>query len=108
MVPEGDDGLGVGQVEGIALLVELRTLIAGQGFPDRAGSYSRVSLCGCLAQHRPGSGPRTVSCVYATRSPAKDRNLARWWYQAPGGTSRVGGGWRGGRTVKSWTEISAP
>ncbi|MFJ8313618.1 MULTISPECIES: hypothetical protein [unclassified Streptomyces] len=56
--------------------------------------------------HRPGSGPRTVSWVYATRSPVNPRNQARWWYQAPGGTARVGGSWRGGRTVMSWTEIA--
>ncbi|MFI6689205.1 hypothetical protein [Streptomyces sp. NPDC050485] len=56
--------------------------------------------------HRPGSGPRTVSWVYATRSPVNPRNLARWWYQAPGGAARVGGSWRGGRIVKSWTETT--
>ncbi|MFI6056346.1 hypothetical protein ACIBCO_40605 [Streptomyces violascens] len=94
--------------------------LAGAVAPATSGAYvdERANVCRAEAGnpcayglvvtswHRPGTGPRTVSWVYATRSPAKDRNLARWWYQAPGGTARVGGSWRGGRTVKSWTEIT--
>ena len=55
---------------------------------------------------RPGAGQRTVSWVYATRSPAKSQSMARWWYRKPGDRARVGGSWRQGKTVASWTEIA--
>ncbi|MFD9822895.1 hypothetical protein [Streptomyces violascens] len=52
----------------------------------------------------PNRRQRRREALVAPRCPS--RNLARWWYQAPGETSRAGGSWRGGRTVKSWTEIT--
>ncbi|MFE9404817.1 hypothetical protein ACFYNY_24155 [Streptomyces sp. NPDC006530] len=56
--------------------------------------------------HRPGSQQRTISWIYATRSPARAHNLARWWYQTPGGPARAGGTWHGGKTVQTWTQIT--
>ncbi|MFF3982874.1 hypothetical protein [Streptomyces sp. NPDC001828] len=104
--------LGAGLLAAAALAVAVGPASSASYVDERANTCHAEAGNPCLYGmvvtywHRAGSRQRTLSWIYANRSPVRSHNLARWWYQTPGGPRHVGGSWRAGKAVESWTEIS--
>ncbi|MFJ1838943.1 hypothetical protein ACIOJ9_34400 [Streptomyces sp. NPDC088175] len=85
---------------------------------DAVGAYvdTRVRDCagsgsGCrpgvvvFHWHKRGAKSRGVGWVYASREGVRS-GTARWMVKKPGGTWKVGGGWKRARRVDSFVETS--